>query len=161
MSTFTSFGDIWTEIWPKYLEAVILITNIFQLHYHFSVYILSGSAYKKMEYGTFCSGSWARITSEEICKEAASTLNLIWGQSWDGPEQFPGCFHSKDPRNMVYFNTSPNPSKIPNNNDYAEICETGIISAVLSCCLLIGQSNCLASYTVGGILLLFCCCLLL
>ena len=84
-----------------------------------------------MEYGNFCSGSWARITSEEMCKEAASALNLKWGQSWDGPGDFPGCLHTKDSRDMVYFNTSPNPSNNSNINvNYAEICQTGIKSAV-------------------------------
>ena len=65
------------------------------------------------------------IESETKCKAAASQLGLRWGNSWNGPGDFPGCLNAEDGRNTVYFNTSPYPERNWNkwNPKYAAICQ--------------------------------------
>ena len=81
-----------------------------------------------MDYNAVCLGT--RITNEATCKAAAADLDLVWGNSWNGPGDHPGCFHTKDSRNRVFFNTSPKASLNPSPN-YAEICTEGIILILL------------------------------
>ena len=78
------------------------------------------------ELGKSCSseGSY-QITTETDCKAAAKELNLTWGNSWNGPNEMPGCIFAEDSRKKVYFNTSPKPGfhNAYNEAHYAEICK--------------------------------------
>ena len=67
---------------------------------------------KKIKLGTLCSSTGLEeIKSENECKAAAEKLDLVWEVSYNGPNEFPACFHAEDGKNKVYFNTSPNPSR--------------------------------------------------
>ena len=80
--------------------------------------------YEKIQPGTLCtSEAMDEIRSEDECKEAAHRLGLQWAQSWNGPNDFPGCVYAQDGRNKVYFNVSPNPRRTNLNPEYAAICK--------------------------------------
>lgn len=63
------------------------------------------------------------ITSGAKCRQAASKLGLTWAYSFNGLHDFPGCFHTEDDRNKVYYNLSPNPGRTNLNPNYAAICK--------------------------------------
>jgi len=65
------------------------------------------------------------MVSETKCKAAAAQLGYAWGQSWNGPNDFPGCIFAEDGRKKVYFNTSPNPGRtiLSHYANYAAICK--------------------------------------
>jgi len=75
-----------------------------------------------MEDGQQCSSG--RITDENTCKEAAKYYGGIelYGKSWDGPNDTPGCIFANDSRQKLYFNTALNANG--RNSAYAEICST-------------------------------------
>lgn len=52
-------------------------------------------------------------------------LKLVWKASYDGPNDFPACFHAEDVRNKVFFNTSPKPKRTNLWPKYAAICKGG------------------------------------
>ena len=76
-STFLLFGDIWTEILPKYLEAVILILNIFRLLLN-QANEHSGSLMSVHE------NSGALINIQEHLSAFKSTYehSWVWGNEW-------------------------------------------------------------------------------
>jgi len=82
---------------------------------------------KKIKLGTLCSSTGLEeIKSENECKAAAEKLDLVWEVSYNGPNEFPACFHAEDGKNKVYFNTSPNPSRSTNllrKKEAAAICQ--------------------------------------
>ena len=53
-----------------------------------------------MDYGDICSGGSA-LQSEAECQTAAAALGLSFALSYDGPGDFPACFHTKDDRDEV------------------------------------------------------------
>ena len=63
------------------------------------------------------------ITTEFKCRQAASKLGLTWGESFNGPNDFPGCFHAEDERDKVYYNLSPHPGRTSLSPKYAAICK--------------------------------------
>ena len=63
------------------------------------------------------------ITSETRCRQAASKLGYQWAQSFNGSNDFPGCFNAEDGRNKVYYNLSPIPGRTDLNHRYAAICK--------------------------------------
>ena len=63
------------------------------------------------------------ITSKNKCMQAASKLGLKWAESFNGPNDFPGCFYAEDGRNKVYYNLSPNPGRANLSPKYAAICK--------------------------------------
>ena len=75
----------------------------------------------KLENGQICQSD-TNIISEQDCIAAAVLLDLSWGDSWDGPDDFPGCLFADDGRSLVYFNLSPNPATSNFNYKYAGIC---------------------------------------
>ena len=64
------------------------------------------------------------IRTANECETAAQRLGLQWAQSWNGPNDFPGCFFAQDVRNKVFFNTSPNPRRTNLYHKYSAICKT-------------------------------------
>ena len=73
---------------------------------------------------TLCStDGLSEITSETECIAAAAQLGLRWETSFDGPDDFPGCFFDEDSRKTVLFNVSPNPRRTALNSNYAAICK--------------------------------------
>ena len=83
---------------------------------------LSVSAeFEKKNDGEQCPTS--RIKQERVCKKAADVLGLVWGDSWHGPGNEPGCFIANDGRSTVHFNTAL--SATGYNAKYAEICIKG------------------------------------
>ena len=81
------------------------------------------ASYSKGLLGTLCgSQDLYEITSEGECKAAAAALGLEWKVAWNGPNDFPACFHAEDGRNKVFFNTSPSPRRTNLPPNYAAIC---------------------------------------
>ena len=79
---------------------------------------------QKIEPGTLCSEKGLdEITSENECKAAGEKRGLQWGNSWDGPGAFPGCYYADDGRNKVYFNISPRPKNTNLYDKYSAICQ--------------------------------------
>ena len=62
------------------------------------------------------------IWSEKECKQAATELGFQWGNSWDGPGDFPACLYVEDGNKNVHFNLSPKPARTNVNPKYAAIC---------------------------------------
>ena len=81
----------------------------------------------KIQLGVLCGKKGKfEIVSETKCKAAAAQLGLTWGKSWNGTNDFPGCFFAEDGRKKVYFNTSPNPGRtiLDHYANYAAICKS-------------------------------------
>ena len=85
-------------------------------------YVTPATIYKKTEYGKLCRTGTVHLRTENQCQSAAFELGLTWASAWNGPGDFPGCFHANDGRNKVYFNLASNPSSVANNPNYAAIC---------------------------------------
>ena len=84
--------------------------------------------YEKIQQGTLCTNEGMdEIRSEGECKEAAHRLGLQWAQSWNGPNDFPGCLSVKVGRNKVYFNTSPSPARVNLNPRSSAVCRASSI----------------------------------
>ena len=88
------------------------------------LYFLGDSNYKTAAKGSMCSELSDEINSETECKNAATKLGLKWGLAWNGPNDFPACLYAQDGRNLVYFNSSPNPGRENVNSTYAAICKS-------------------------------------
>ena len=89
---------------------------------------LSGAVYHVGSKGTWCPAERLEIKSAKKCQEAAISLGLTWGTSWEGEGDFPACFLAMDHRKVVYFNESPHPKRDPHDiyGSYAPICEGNI-----------------------------------
>ena len=85
-------------------------------------FIFGGIKYEKTPVGFLCSDAQNEIESEEQCKHAAESLGLQWGNSWNGPNDFPACLHAEDGRDKVYYNLSPGlPTNL--NPKYSAVCK--------------------------------------
>ena len=82
--------------------------------------------------GTFCSEEKYEITTETECKRASELLGLQWAAEYNEANQFPACFYADDGRNLVYFNLSPNQSRINVHGNYSAICRTDNGKSTLS-----------------------------
>ena len=47
---------------------------------------------------------WFMIKDEQMCKQAANTLALVWGETWDGRHKPAGCVKDNYGERMIYFN---------------------------------------------------------
>ena len=73
---------------------------------------------------TLCStDGLSEITSATECKAAAGQLGLQWDTSFDGLNDFPGCFRDDVVRKTVLYNFSPNPKRTALNSNYSAICK--------------------------------------
>ena len=84
------------------------------------------TGYTKIPRQTLCStDGLSEITSETECIAAAAQLGFRLNSptSFDGPDDFPGCFRDEDTRKTVFFNVSPNPRRTTLNSSYAAICK--------------------------------------
>ena len=85
--------------------------------------------------GSVCIDIKNEITSDAKCKEAATSLNLLWGGTFDGSKDFPRCMYAQDARNKVFFNVNINPPRENINPKYSAICN--INSGTVINCIII------------------------
>jgi len=83
----------------------------------------AAAKYMKTSDGQLCSAAGrTQLTSQSDCQAAAASLGITWAHAWNGPNDFPGCLHANDGRDMAYWNLSPSPAGYANNPRYAAIC---------------------------------------
>ena len=102
---------------------------------------MKSKEYVKLVNGQVCQPASTSITSEKDCTAAANSLGLNWGNSWNGPNDFPGCLFADDGRSKVYFNLSPSPATSNLNTKYAGICMKS------------KESNYLLLFSIGGMII--------
>ena len=79
--------------------------------------------YNRTKIGSPCDQEQQEIESEEECKRAAATLDLQWGEAWNVPNGFPGCFYAQDWRNKTFFNRDPTPGRTNTYQKFSAICK--------------------------------------
>ena len=83
--------------------------------------IFPATSYEKKKDGEQCP-IHRRIKTESECKSAADELGWVWGHTWFGPLDVPGCIFANDGRSKVFFNVAADATG--SNPQYAEICTT-------------------------------------
>ena len=119
--------DVHQVIWSIIAIRALIVGQIHEYSYiRITPFSVTDLGVKKIKLGTLCSSTGLEeIKSENECKAAAEKLDLVWEVSYNGPNEFPACFHAEDGKNKVYFNTSPNPSRSTNllrKKEAAAIC---------------------------------------